>query len=195
MQIPPSRSPLTHQQATAIWENANYDEPDNEPMGWNRWAPNSALGHGFEEEALRLVKLHKHDAEALRRIQRQHGKHFSAVLPVNVQGPLSVSDYYQKGYKRILNATERRFDKGLTLFRAIHDELQTFLLFKGCLDYRYPDYKLEDHPLFGSKFQQLFHQALMALVNWKDPWEQGSSRECRERDRSPVRGKLVYLMN
>lgn len=195
MQIPPSLSPLTHLQASAIWENANYDEPTYKPMGWDKWSPNSSLGHGFEKEVLRLVELHKNDTEALQIIRRQHGKNFTAVLPVNVEGPLSVSEYYLKGFKRILSATERRFDKHLSLFRAIHDELQTFLLFKGCLDFRYPDYKLEEHPIFGGKFQQLFHRALMALVDWKDPWEQSTGEKCRKRDKSPVRGKLVHLIN
>jgi len=203
--IPAKGSPLTHAQVSAIWENAAYDQPNHPPVGWDHWASNSVLDYRFEGEVHRLLELHKDDARALQLIRRRHGNNFSAVLPMAIERPLQVSEYYRNGAKRILNATHCRFDKKLSLFLQIHNKLQAFLLFKGCLEFRHPSYKLEEHPQLGSQFQQLFHQALMALVNWRDPWDTAKDRALVEdisrafgsksRDRSPVRGKIVYIID
>lgn len=190
MNIPPrkSKTPLAHEHVTAIWKNCNYLNPKRKPAGWETYAPNSALGYLFEAEALFRIEKHKGDAVALKLIQRQHGRNFSALLPVDLRGPLSVSDYYRRGYLRILNAVNRRFEKGMEEFLKIHNQLQAFLMFKGFLEFNYPKYNLDEHPEFGSKFEQFFHQALVALTNWKDPWEK---QESRERDKSPVRRNLI----
>jgi hypothetical protein len=209
--IPPKGSKLTHSQASAIWENALYDQPNQPQTGWDQWAPDSALDYRFEAEVHRLLELHKDDARTLQLIRRRHGNNFSAVLPMAIERPLQVSEYYKNGAKRILNATHCRYDKRLSLFLQIHNNLQAFLLFKGCLEFRYPSYKLENHPQFGSQFQQLFHQALMALVNWNDPWDNDRATQksqdralvedimktfgkSKSRDRSPARGKITYII-
>lgn len=168
--------PLTHDGASVIWSNVNYDAPEEEVVDWSQFADNSDLGYTFQNLLEEFKSRHDVAAES----------DFSLDLFGNicVEPPEETPKYDEivKNGQRILNAVHRRHTPKLTKFREIHDQLNAHCLFAVALKTRFPRYRLSSHPTLGGEFERLFNLAVEALEGWTDPWDKP-----RKRDLSPKR--------
>lgn len=174
---------LTHAEASLIWANMNYDEPELEPADWTQWSPDSSLNYRFQNEVEALKLRHNWAAETS----------FSLDLfgQIEIQQPVNAEtvEKIEKGGQRILNASHCRHRPGMERFLEAHDQLNAFVMFAACLQDRHPEYQLYSHPILGGRFERLFWEALDTLKDWKDPWEKPYVRTNPrpKRDSSPKR--------